>query len=345
MPSKVLFFHNYPLLSQHINFEKCAEQPQRMNIVKQAMLHCQSNGWIIPQEVSLADSNAQKHLDVLQAIHPLEHIYSVNQSTKSNHAIYPVQMLTSTLKQVFQQNITYAFYAVRPPGHHSFQGGANKDDNIDQADSVGEGFCFYNNVAIAVDYIAKSFSKKSILIIDWDYHHGNGTQHAFFKFDENDHNLFDARHINYDTYFLSLHNATIYPYEEYPLSLPNNFGTLKGKARNANSFIDNIHIAKNDFQDAIYLDIFEKSIDRVFRYFTPDTIIISAGFDARTGDPVARFETNQGLTDRCYYAITRIVKAKAKNTPIISILEGGYNVDGNGFSQAISAHIEALYND
>jgi acetoin utilization deacetylase AcuC-like enzyme len=233
---------------------------------------------------------------------------------------------------------------MRPPGHHSFAGGISKDDEFDGGNQVGEGYCYFNNVAFAAMLAHKHFAKKSILIIDWDYHHGNGTQNIFFEANQKE---IKAKFKDFDIYFISLHNASIYPYyNEIPNSDPTNFGTISGKAHNSNSFIDNIHFKRQEFTDEIYLPKFYQSIDKAFENIRPDLVLVSAGFDARENDPIARFEKGEGLSDKAYYQMSKYLKSKLTETnnacPIISLLEGGYNVSELGFSEALLEHLKGI---
>ncbi|AIT08535.1 hypothetical protein LO80_00140 [Candidatus Francisella endociliophora] len=343
--SKINFFHNFDLFKKHINFEGSNEQPKRLDIVKLAFDKAKSLDIIEPHILDTDGFNNEfkSHIGVL---HPQQHIDEVKNSSKFEAASLPLKALNETLCKSIQDG-QISFYAMRPPGHHSFAGGISKDDEFDGGYQVGEGYCYFNNVAFASFLAYKHFDKKSILIIDWDYHHGNGTQNVFF---DAKHDYIAAKFKDFDIYFISLHNASIYPYyNEIPNSDPQNFGTISGKANNSNSFIKNIHFKRKDFLDEIYLPKFYQSIDEAFDKFTPDLVLISAGFDARSGDPIAKFEDGEGLSDSAYYKMSKYIKSKLISTnntcPIISLLEGGYNVSKDGFSKAVLEHLKGLAED
>jgi acetoin utilization deacetylase AcuC-like enzyme len=345
MMAKTFFIHNYEAFKEHINFLGCPDRPERMNIIKQALKQC--NKYDLIEEIKIEINPVpEDYEDALLQIHSEKHVQSVNDSPKNLTALYPIQTVLDSIDHVLATGPNTAFFAIRPPGHHSFDGGANNDDSIDGSDSVGEGFCFYNNVAVAAMYAAEYHHKKSILIIDWDYHHGNGTQNAFFDVKGIHDKIIRARHPHVDVYFLSLHNATIYPYRDDPDEQPHNFGTVNGQAHKQKSYIHNVHTAKKDFLDEKYLPKFKQAVDEALGKFIPDVVFISAGFDARNGDPVARFIEGEGLSDKCYYEMAKYVKKSLykvnHSASIISLLEGGYNVQGKGFSEAVVEHIKGL---
>lgn len=340
--NKINFFHNFDLFKKHINFEGSDEQPKRLDIVRLAFNKAKDLDIIEPHELD-TKGFSDDFKSYIKVLHPSKHIQEIKKSSKFETASLPLQALNETLCKSIQDG-QISFYAMRPPGHHSFAGGISKDDEFDGGDQVGEGYCYFNNVAFTSLLAHKHFDKKSILIIDWDYHHGNGTQSVFF---EANHEEIKAKFKDFNIYFISLHNASIYPYyNEIPESNPQNFGTISGKASNSNSFIKNIHLKRHEFLDEIYLPKFYKVVDEAFDNFTPDLVLISAGFDARNGDPVAKFEDGEGLSDSAYYKMSKYIKSKITSTnntsPIISLLEGGYNVNDSGFSNAIVEHLKGI---
>lgn len=340
--SKVNFFHNFELFKKHLNYKGSAEQPKRLDIVKLAYDKAKKLDIIQPHKIepSSFDNSFKPYIETL---HPQKHIFEIQNSEKIQTALFPLQALTQTIDKSIQDN-QISFYAMRPPGHHSFAGGVSKDDEFDGGNQVGEGYCYFNNVAFVSLLAHKKFNKKTILIIDWDYHHGNGTQSVLFEIADRQ---IESRFTDFDTYFISLHNASIYPYyNEIPDSDPSNFGTISGKASNSNSYIKNVHLKRQEFNDKNYLTKFYQTIDDAFDKFNPDLVIISAGFDARNNDPVAKFRQGEGLSDLAYYEMSKYIKSKLaseqNNCPIISLLEGGYNVSDTGFSQAVLEHLKGL---
>ncbi|WP_119343103.1 histone deacetylase family protein [Facilibium subflavum] len=347
--SKTLFVHNHALFKNHLNFSGSPEKKARLDIVEKAMKKAQKDGFIDIHELTL-NTTIHQFDPLLSQAHPLSHIKEIQQSTKAQSAIYPIDAITQTLHSILDEGCRYqtAFCATRPPGHHSYKGGVNIEDQREGGIDCGEGYCYYNNAAIAALYAHQHFNKKHIMIIDFDYHHGNGTQNIFFSAQDIKDNRFTARFHDPLIYFISSHNADNYPYTPSDNGMPCNLGTLKGKANNTASYIDNIHLPQMRFTDQNFLHAFKFSLDQAFSCFHPDLIILSAGFDARHMDPIARFLPGEGLTDKAYFDLTLMIKQQAyqqqKNAPIpiISILEGGYNVEGDGFSQALYEHLKAL---
>ncbi|MCX8123826.1 MAG: histone deacetylase [Spirochaetes bacterium] len=183
---------------------------------------------------------------------------------------------------------TNGFCAIRPPGHHA---------EIAQA----MGFCIFNNVAIAARYLQYNYTISKIAIIDWDAHHGNGTQHIF----EADPSVF----------YISLHQFPFYPgtgrVDEigigpgygYTLNIPMNPGS----------------------GDKIYKSAFSEIILPALERFQPEFILISAGFDAHKSDPLSSLNLSSGA----YYIFTQMLMGVASqyaNNRIVVVLEGGYEI-------------------
>ena len=191
-----------------------------------------------------------------------------------------------------------AFCAVRPPGHH-----AEKNKAM--------GFCIYNNVAVGANYLLEKYKLNKIAIIDFDVHHGNGTQDILFN---NDNVLYKSTHQ--------------YPF--YPGS-----GTEKEKGKFNN--ILNIPLAAGTNSEE-YLNAYEFVLKKL-KNFRPDFILISAGFDAHKDDPLAQLQ----LKSKDYYTITKRTLSIAKECcdgKIVSILEGGYDL--NALKESTEEHVGAL---
>jgi acetoin utilization deacetylase AcuC-like enzyme len=205
---------------------------------------------------------------------------------------------------IMAQQVDHVFCAVRPPGHHAEAGRAM-------------GFCFFNNVAIAARYIQKKYGLTRVLIVDWDVHHGNGTQHSF----ENDPSVL----------FFSTHQ-----YPHYPGT---GRETERGKGT-GEGFTINVPMEAGEGDDE-YRAVFQKVLVAAADNFKPEFVIISAGFDAHKDDPLA----SMGLTESGYAELTEIVAGIAKrhaNGRILSSLEGGYNL--TALAASVHAHIGALLN-
>lgn len=195
-----------------------------------------------------------------------------------------------------------AFCAVRPPGHHANQ-------------SRGMGFCVFNNIAIAARYAQKKYKIDRVLIVDWDVHHGNGTQDIFY--DDN------------SVFYMSTHQSPWYPgtgkYDEIGK------GEGKGYTMNRPFFSG----AGNEKIIGAFKDDFLQAA----KEFKPGLTLISAGFDSRIDDPLGGFKIdNNGFRE-----LTKIMLEIANiagNGNLISILEGGYNL--SGLASAVHVHIDEL---
>ena len=192
------------------------------------------------------------------------------------------------------------FCAVRPPGHHAETSRAN-------------GFCFINNAAVTARYLQSKFNINKIAIIDFDVHHGNGTQEIFY----NDKSVF----------YGSIHQHPLFP----------------GTGVEAETGVGNIFNApiSSDTTRDKFMEIFETKILKNVDLFEPEVILISAGFDAHKRDPLASIN----LESEDYYTLTQNIVEIAKrhsNGRVISFLEGGYDLQA--LSECIEAHLEALSN-
>jgi len=203
---------------------------------------------------------------------------------------------------IMAKQVDHVFCAVRPPGHHAE---ANR----------AMGFCLLNNVAIAVRYAQKKHGLSRVLIVDWDVHHGNGTQHIF----EDDPSVL----------FFSTHQFPHYP----------GTGRESERGRGAGEgYTINVPMEAGEGDDE-YRAIFRKVLVPAAEEFKPELVIISAGFDAHKDDPLA----SMGLTEAGYAELTGIVAGIAKTYAqgrILSSLEGGYNL--TALAASVDAHVRGL---
>ena len=209
-----------------------------------------------------------------------------------------VGSIITAIDGVQNKDFKNAFCAVRPPGHH-----AEKDKAM--------GFCIYNNVAVGANYLIEKYKYNKVAIIDFDVHHGNGTQDIFYN--------------NEKVLYISTHQ---YPY--YPGS-----GSEKEKGKFNNVF--NIPLEAGTTAEK-YLNAYEHVLKKL-KEFKPEFLLFSAGFDAHIDDPLAQLRLNS----EDFYQLTKrtldVVKSFC-NGNVVSILEGGYDL--KALQDSTQRHIDAL---
>ena len=209
-----------------------------------------------------------------------------------------VGSIITAIDGVHNKEFKNAFCAVRPPGHH-----AEKEKAM--------GFCIYNNVAVGANYLLEKYKYNKVAIIDFDVHHGNGTQNIFYD--------------NEKVLYISTHQ---YPY--YPGS-----GSEKEKGKFNNIF--NIPLDAGTSANE-YLNAYEQVLKKL-KEFKPEFLLFSAGFDAHIDDPLAQLR----LTSEDFYKITKRTLEISKsfcNGNVISILEGGYDL--RALQDSSQRHVDAL---
>jgi acetoin utilization deacetylase AcuC-like enzyme len=210
--------------------------------------------------------------------------------------------VVNAVDAVVEGRMENAFCAVRPPGHHA-------------TPTRGMGFCIFNNIAIAARYAQKKHGVGKILIVDWDVHHGNGTQDAFYEDDS--------------VLFFSSHQHPWYP----GTGMREETGHGRGLGYTVNAPLP----AGSGLAEIV--NAMEGRLEAKVRQFRPELVLISAGFDSRVDDPLGQFV----LRDADFAALTVRVMGWAREFAggrIVSILEGGYNLETLG--GAVAAHVRAL---
>ncbi len=215
-----------------------------------------------------------------------------------NATMDAVGSVIAAIDGVQKRDFKNAFCAVRPPGHH-----AEKNKAM--------GFCIYNNIAVGAHYLIEKYKLNKIAIIDFDVHHGNGTQDIFFNNDK--------------VLYISTHQFPFYP----------GSGTEKEKGKNGN--ILNIPLPAGTSSEE-YLNAYEFVLKKL-KEFKPEFILFSAGFDAHKDDPLAQFE----LESKDFYTLTKRTLELSKlycEGKVVSILEGGYDL--KALQESTQKHVEAL---
>ena len=203
---------------------------------------------------------------------------------------------------MFNNNTFTALALVRPPGHHA------------SADR-GMGFCIYNNVAIAARYAQQRYGLQRILIVDFDVHHGNGTQDIFY--DDN------------SVFYFSVHQHPLYP----GTGSPQETGSGKGKG-----FTLNVELPKGS-GDAELINALNSKLVKAMDEFRPEFILVSAGFDGHQADPLGGLH----YTEKGYQEVAKVLSDLAKkhaDAKTLYVMEGGYSHDNT--SQSILAILHAL---
>ena len=209
-----------------------------------------------------------------------------------------VGSIISAIDSIEKKEFKNAFCAVRPPGHH-----AEKEKAM--------GFCIYNNVAVGANYLIHNYNYNKVAIIDFDVHHGNGTQDIFYN--------------NEKVLYISTHQ---YPY--YP-------GTGKNSEKGKHNNILNIPLPAGTNSEE-YLNAYENVLIKL-KEFKPEFVLFSAGFDAHKDDPLAQLN----LDSKVFYELTKRTLKLTKSScdgKVVSILEGGYDL--NALKNSVKLHIDAL---
>ena len=231
---------------------------------------------------------------------------STGDTTVSRHsweaALAAAGSALAAVDAVVAGKVARAFCAVRPPGHHA------------SADH-GMGFCIFNNIALAARHAQRRHGIARVLIVDWDVHHGNGTQDIFYE--------------DGSVFFFSTHQSPWYP----GTGRADETGSGAGQGTTLNCPLPAFSGRKEIFA------CFEEKLLPAMEKFRPEFVLISAGFDSRAEDPLGHFL----LADEDFADLTRLVAGVAERHAggrIVSLLEGGYNL--RGLASAATAHVQAL---
>jgi len=274
------------------------ESPERLKAIKQVL-----DGDGVGRELISLDADYAKIDDIL-AIHDEDYINSIratakndgyvnlDSDTSANAFTWDASRLAvgGTIKcvdSIMNRDTTNAFAFIRPPGHHAERNRAM-------------GFCIFNNIAIVTEHLLKMHDVEKVLIVDFDVHHGNGTQHAFY-----------ARS---DVFYVSMHRYPFYP----GTGSESETGTGEGMGFTLNV---PMNVGSNDDD---YMRAFDRVAKAVFDY-APQFVLVSAGYDAHVSDPLGGMR----LSTDGYRRIMRIlceIADESCNGRLCMVLEGGYNI-------------------
>jgi acetoin utilization deacetylase AcuC-like enzyme len=305
----------HPIYLKHETGEFHFESPNRLHSIldglELANLHSSLHS-LSPQE---------SPMQWIETVHQKEYIETVRQdvlsgarflSTRSGNtaiceqsfkvALWAVGGVLAACDAVISNHTKNVFCAVRPPGHHA-------------TPSRGMGYCLFNNVAIAARYLQKKHRIDKVLIVDWDVHHGNGTQDIFYE--------------DGSVFFFSTHQWPWYPWT--------GSADETGRGEGLGTTL-NVPLPAGS-GDKELIAAFERKLRPQVDRFKPNFVLISAGFDSRNTDPLGRFR----VMDAGFRKLTEIMTQIAHDHcggRLVSVLEGGYSL--KGLEQAVPAHIGTL---
>jgi acetoin utilization deacetylase AcuC-like enzyme len=299
----------HPACLEHLNPTGHPERPDRLRAIDRVLeqerfqqLHRVAAPEAGPETVALC--HPLDYVVEIREATPHEGMLQLDADTSMSPGTFAAAMRAVggaiyAVDEVMTGKAVNAFVAVRPPGHH--------------AETVRPmGFCLFNNAAIAARHAQKQHGAERVAVVDFDVHHGNGSQEIFWS---------DA-----SVMYCSTHEMPLYP------------GTGARNERGEHDNIVNAPLRAGDAGDA-FRAAFENTILPRLKDFRPDLVVISAGFDAHMRDPLA----NLNLVEADFGWVTRklmeIAEASAAHR-VVSLLEGGYDLQG--LAQSVAAHVTAL---
>ena len=284
------------------------ERIDRVTVVNEGLKRIQSKDliWLKPKLFDakyLSLAHSEEYLHTLEKSFPSEGNLFLDGDTlvgpgSKQAALDAVASVITAIDGVINKDFINAFCSIRPPGHHA-------------ESRKAMGFCIYNNVAIGAHYLLDKYKLKKVAIIDFDVHHGNGTQEIFYD--------------NKQVLYISSHQYPFYP------------GTGSEKETGNYNNILNVPLdagtSGNIFLNA-YEPIFKKIIE-----FKPEFILLSSGFDAHINDPLAQINLQSTDFAELTNRILKIAK-EVCNNKLVSVLEGGYDLEA--LQESSSLHVQSL---
>jgi len=302
--------YSHSIYLQHLTPDGHPERPDRLRAIErvledeafQYLDRCEAPDG---DEASILLAHPEEHRERVRQCIPHEGLARVDADTTASPlswqaALTAIGAANAAVDDVFSRDVDNVFVAARPPGHH-----AEKDKAM--------GFCFFNTAAIAARHAQKKHGAERVAIVDWDVHHGNGTQDIFWD--------------DPSVLYCSTHQMPLYP------------GTGAKDETGAGNIVNAPLSANADGHQ--FREAFRSRVLTALDDFRPDLIIISAGFDAHHRDPLAEINLTEDDFD---WATAQLMERAGKfaDNRLVSLLEGGYDLHGLAFS--VAAHVRRLMN-
>jgi acetoin utilization deacetylase AcuC-like enzyme len=300
--------YSHPIYLEHLTPPGHPERPDRLRAIAKALEHEDFAGLDRVEsprgdEATILYAHPESFYDRIKRAMPEEGMTRIDADTSASPksweaALTAIGAANAAVDDVFSETATNVFVAARPPGHHAERNRAM-------------GFCLFNNAAIAARHAQKAHGAERVAIVDWDVHHGNGTQDIFWD--------------DSTVLYCSTHQMPLYP----------------GTGARDETGVGNIVNAPLSPQtgSATFREAFTSRILPAIDNFRPDLIIISAGFDAHRRDPLAEINLDEGDFDWATGKLMDRAERYAGNR-LVSLLEGGYDL--TGLAGSVAAHVRRL---
>lgn len=301
--------YTHPIYLEHLTPDGHPERPDRIRAIE-AQLEEPGFEYLdrkrspLGDEASILLAHPESYLEDLRRKIPEEGIVKIESDTSVSPksweaALTAIGAANAAVDDVFSGAADNVFVAARPPGHHAEK-------------LTAMGFCLFNNAAIAARHAQKKHGAARVAIMDWDVHHGNGTQDIFWD--------------DPSVLYLSTHQIPLYP------------GTGAKDETGTNGNIVNAPLSPDSGSD-LFREAMRSRVFPAIRNFAPDLLIISAGFDAHHRDPLAQINLTEDDFDWATGQLMDIAERHCNNR-LVSLLEGGYDLQGLAFS--VGAHVKRL---
>ncbi|MEO3998429.1 histone deacetylase family protein [Mesorhizobium sp. CAU 1732] len=300
--------YTHPIYLEHLTPAGHPERPDRLRAIERILAEADFDRLDRQQSpegdaATILYAHPEEYVEKVKSRIPAEGIARIDEDTSASPkswdaALTAIGAANAAVDDVFAKSVDNVFVASRPPGHHAEK-------------VTAMGFCLFNNAAIAARHAQRAHGAERVAIVDWDVHHGNGTQDIFWD--------------DPSVLYCSTHQMPLYP------------GTGALSETGAGNIV-NAPLSPNTGSD-IFREAFNTRVLPALDRFEPDLIIISAGFDAHHRDPLAEINLDEDDFDWA----TGELMGKAdrwSNGRLVSLLEGGYDLQGLSFS--VGAHVRRL---